>query len=638
MKFPASHLQVPNFFLRLISLSPACLFAVPASAQSVSFPIAGVPDIFDDQRVEMWDCSQPLPTIESNLPTAAPKGLDPVATAQIDLSTKTSLSESLFHPIPTTEVTSASFTSIPEEIRSAVPETLETPTPTPSTHPLSIAQENPTPTIRKIETIGNTVLPPEVIESITKMSLGKPATLQELCKISAQINEAYRSRGYILATALPALDRRTRATVHNGTVIIGILEGYLESMEVVGLQRLKADYVIGRLSLGVTNPFNANAINDRLLLLQNNPKIAKVEFLGLSPGRKIGSSVLQVRVIEANFLNGFVGVDNYVAPIVGTTRISGGINYRNFTNNGDDLSAVYYRSTTGELSGFDFNYQIPLNPMNGQLQFQVSPNRTDLQLPSTLPGQTVTYSATGLLTEINYRQPILQNSRQELALGIGVFGQDGRSSVDQISLSEQNTTIRGIKFFQEYNSLDEEGNWSLRSQLDIGVGLFGATIRDRPNPDGRFMTWQGQIQRVQKLGEDNFLIAQAQVQFSPDRLVSERQFTISGAQSVRGYRQNIRSGDNGVRLSLENRTTITRNSQGQPYLQLAINTDLSQVWNNGGVDLPENFLASVGVGVIWEPIPNLSTRFDYGIPLRSISDRGNSFQDSGFNISVGYAF
>ena len=95
----------------------------------------------------------------------------------------------------------------------------------------------------------------------------------------------------------------------------------------------------------------------------------------------------------------------------------------------------------------------------------------------------------------------------------------------------------------------------MRSQFNVGIDVFDATVNSDSKPDGRFFSWLGQAQRAQQLGKNNLLIAQAELQLSPDYLISSQQFFIGGGQSLRGYQQNSRSGDNGVRFSVENRTT-----------------------------------------------------------------------------------
>ncbi len=116
---------------------------------------------------------------------------------------------------------------------------------------------------------------------------------------------------------------------------------------------------------------------------------------------------------------------------------------------------------------------------------------------------------------------------------------------------------------------------------------------------------------------------------------------IGGGQSVRGYRQNVRSGDNGLRFSVEDQITLDRDEVNNPSLLLAPFFDMGVIWNHpdNPNELPsEQFLAGLGLGLIWLPelIPGLELRVDYGLPLVSIDDRGDNIQDSGFYFSVRY--
>ena len=62
---------------------------------------------------------------------------------------------------------------------------------------------------------------------------------------------------------------------------------------------------------------------------------------------------------------------------------------------------------------------------------------------------------------------------------------------------------------------------------------------------------------------------------------------IGGGQSVRGYRQNVRAGDNGFRFSIEDRIILVRDEGGEPVFILAPFFDMGSVWNVGDNPNPE---------------------------------------------------
>ena len=128
-------------------------------------------------------------------------------------------------------------------------------------------------------------------------------------------------------------------------------------------------------------------------------------------------------------------------------------------------------------------------------------------------------------------------------------------------------------------------------------------------------------------------------QLTPNSLLPSEQFVIGGGQSVRGFRQNARSGDNGLRFSVEDRIAIARDGRGSPIVQIAPFLDLGTVWNTA--DNPNNparpdqeFLIGVGVGVLWQVTPLFNIRLDYAPPLIDLDDRGNNLQDEGFYFST----
>ena len=109
---------------------------------------------------------------------------------------------------------------------------------------------------------------------------------------------------------------------------------------------------------------------------------------------------------------------------------------------------------------------------------------------------------------------------------------------------------------------------------------------------------------------------------------------MGGVDTVRGYRQNQLIADNGILGSVEVRVPLTSDPR---VLQLAPFFEIGTVWNNGETNPDPATIASLGLGLGWLVIPNLSLRLDYGIPLISVGDRGNSLQENGLYFSLRYA-
>ncbi|OLP17760.1 peptide ABC transporter permease [Leptolyngbya sp. 'hensonii'] len=516
-------------------------------------------------------------------------------------------------------------------------------TPLPPVEPTSPPPATAQPiAVRKIEVIGSSVFSSTDFSTITRTYEGRSATLEELREAADKITQLYLDRGFITSRAI-LVDQ----TIVDGVVQIRVIEGGLERIDVEGTQRVNPDYIRARIELAGLKPVNKDRLEDQLRLLRADPQFDNVEA-SLRAGTQFGQSILTIRVKEANPFNAIVSIDNYSPPSVGSERFGIGASYRNvLTSNGDQLAASYSRTTAGGANLYDFSYRLTVNPMNGTLQVRYAPS--DYKVIDPVFALLKIRGGSDLY-EISFRQPLIRTPREELALSLGIARQTGQTFLgftgNDIGFGfgsgpEANGTTRTtvLKFGQDYVSRDVQGAWAFRSQFSLGVDLFGVTINAAPTPDGLFFSWLGQAQRVQVLNPDQVLIFQADLQLSSDTLLAAQQFVMGGGQSVRGYRQNARSGDNGFRFSVEDRIVVLRDESGAALLQAVPFLDVGYVWNVTGNPnlLPsQNLLAGGGVGLIWAPFPGLGIRLDYARPFVNLNDRGNNIQEEAFYFSVNY--
>jgi hemolysin activation/secretion protein len=516
------------------------------------------------------------------------------------------------------------------------PQTPPTVAPVPPS-PVPLPLPNQVIQVQKIQVVGSTILSQDEINVLVKPLEGRSATLEQLKQIADKITEIYLNRGYITSRAvLPP------QTISAGIVQIQVIEGKLARIEIEGTKRLHPSYIRSRIRLGAGMPLSTASLEDQLRLLRVDPLFDNVEA-SLRAGDNEGESILIVRVTEANPFQSSFSFDNYSPPSVGSERLGVSLRHRDITGNGDELAATYYRSL-GDSDVFDFSYRLPLNAMNGTLQLRAAPNRNSIV---QAPFDTFDISGKSHLFEVSYRQPLLRTPIEEFALSAGITYQTSRTFLAGKPYafgigpdSKGVTTTTAIKLGQDYIRRDPRGAWALRSQFTIGTSLFDATQNEGSVPDGQFFSWLGQVQRVQRLNDKNLLILQSDLQLSANSLLPSQQFVIGGGQSLRGYRQNARSGDNGFRVSIEDRITLQRDTSGIPKLQLAPFFDAGTVWNlpnNPNKLTNQRFLGGLGLGVIWQPIPQVYLRVDYALPLVRISDKGDNLQDKGIYFNLMYS-
>ncbi|MBD1913737.1 MULTISPECIES: ShlB/FhaC/HecB family hemolysin secretion/activation protein [unclassified Leptolyngbya] len=576
-------------------LSPALAWA---AAQSIS-PSATEESPVTYRR-DMAQVNPPLPTNPAPGSTPVPESSDP-----------------FLQPAPLPLPVSPPETPVLEP----------SPTPTPAPSPVP-APDAPTVFVNQIDVLGSSAFSEEQLQEVVQSFEGRSLTLEELQEVADRITQLYLNEGYLTSRAV-LVDQ----DVVDGTVQVQVIEGSLESIEIEGNERVRDSYIRSRVALGAGTPLNQFTLEDQLRLLRLNPLFENVEA-SLRAGSGLGQSILTVRVTEANPFSGSVSLDNYSPASVGSERMNLELGYRNLTGFGDELLAAYRRTTTGGSSLFDFNYRIPVNPMEGTIALRAAPSDFQITDPEfdqlDISGNTDLY-------EISFRQPLWRSPREEFALSLGFSYRDGETLFENLVLDESTTSV--FRFGQDLVRRDPQGAWALRSQFSLGTGLLDATTSGRP--DGEFFSWLAQIQRVQTLGTNHLLILQGDLQLTPDPLLASEQLALGGGQSLRGFRQNARLGDNGFRISAEDRITLARNESGASTFQVAPFVDFGAVWNDpdNPVETPDqSFLAGIGVGLLWQPTSQFQIRVDATVPLVDLADRGENAQDEGIYFNVNYSF
>ena len=501
-----------------------------------------------------------------------------------------------------------------------------------------------------LEVVGSTILSPKEIAKLIEPVLYRQVTLRQVQDVADAITKVYVDRGYITSRATIAAE-----TIPTGKLRIDVLEGRLADIQITGNQRLFTSYIRDRLQLAAKPPLNTNDLEDQLRLLKASPYLESVEA-SLRPGEKPGESILVVRVQEDRqpFVMSF-GVDNYVPPSIATQRGYVSLGYQNLSGIGDELLGSY---TVGlnftdwqraALNEYNFTYRAPINPRDGTIQIRalVTNNRITAE-----DFRVLNISGESQLYEFSFRQPIIRSVRQELALSTGFTWQQSQTFTfagptpfglgpDEKGFSR--TSV--LKFGADYIYRDGTGAWLALGQFNLGLPIFNATqnpdgpIPGKIIPDGRFFSFQGQGQRVQNLGNDFLLIVRGDVQLAATPLLAQQQFVLGGAQSVRGYRQNARAGDNGFRISLESRVPMARDRSGRVFFQLAPFIEFGRVWNNRAnpnILVTPNTLAGMGMGLLWNPVSGMDVRLDLGAPLVYNRDRGTDAQDYGIYFNVNY--
>lgn len=481
--------------------------------------------------------------------------------------------------------------------------------------------------VKNIQVLGSTVLQTE-IQALIEPLENRELTFETLLCLRSKITELYLNQGYSNSGAfLP-----NNQNLSSGTIQIQVVEGKLERIDIIGLQRLQSNYVRSRLELAATTPLNQQRLQEALELLQLDPLFSQVNA-ELTAGSTPGQSILIVNLQEAPAFHSTLGVDNYRPPSVGSTEGTISLSHDNLVGWGDRFYGEYDK--TEGLDFYDIRYDVPINAQDGTVGIRYW-NSTSGIIQE--PFREFEIDSNNETLSFNIRQPVLKTPQEEIALGLlldlrreqtFLLGQPFSFS---IAADNGSTNLTVLRFTQEWIERDPSRVLAVRSQFSFGVDLFDASINNL-GIDGQFFSWQGQFQWVQQLSPSILLLGRIDTQLTPDALLPLEQFSLGGIDSVRGYPQNQLLTDNGIFASLEVRIPLTADPS---VLQLTPFIDAGTGWNNLLPNPNPSTLVGIGMGLRWFIGSGLSLRVDYGVPLISISNQGNSLQEQGFYFSLRY--
>ncbi len=480
--------------------------------------------------------------------------------------------------------------------------------------------------VKKFEIVGSTVFTPEELAEVLKPYILRRLSFTEILAAQQAIDRLYFEKGYITSgTFLPP------QKLEDGIVIIEVVEGTVEAINIEGLNRLNSGYIRRRLEIATVAPLNKDKLLNALQLLQIDPLIENLAA-ELTAGTRQGSSILELNLQEADPFDSTFSFDNYRAPSVGTDRRSVQLTHHNLIGLGDRFS-VGYLNTDGSNSLNNLNYSIPFNPYNGTLNFRF--NYTDSQI-ITPPFDRFDIESENANYQFTYRQPVLQKPTEDIAIGLTFARNNSAITLggepQQLSRGAEpdgETNISVLRFFQEYTKRDADQVFALFSQFSLGIDVFGATINNGDEPDSKFFAWRGQAQYLKLFNSTFTLLLRSDFQIANNALVPTEQFSLGGGLSVRGYRQDALLGDNGWFNSVEIRVTVLRIPQGETSLQLIPFVDFGTVWNSDDFELETNTLVSTGIGLRLQISDYFASGLDWGIPLVDLDTEGDSLQENG---------
>jgi hemolysin activation/secretion protein len=477
--------------------------------------------------------------------------------------------------------------------------------------------------VRTFQFEGNTAFSQAELAKVTASFTNRAITTDELEEARRAVTMYYINHGYVNSGAIIPDQNPT-----NGVVTLRIVEGVISEIDVHGNHWLRDSFVRGRVQRWSKPPLNLNELQDGLQLVRQNPNITQINA-ELKPGTAPGDSALDLRVVDQQPFRFGVQFDNERPTSVGAMQIWALGSDINLTGHSDPLDLKYGIANSGpngmEFSGLDNmegSYLLPFTRFDTTIGLHAS------RLNTSITEQTFQIlDITSLTTSygVVLRQPVFQTANQEAAVSVGFDHRWNQTDLlgEPFDISpgaiEGKTVVSVLRLSQEWTGRGQNHLLALRSTFNVGLDVLGATESGIPGaPNGKFFSWLGQGQYVQRLfNTQNQLVLRIAGQWTGEPLLALEQFSVGGLETVRGYLENQLVRDRGIVSSAEFRIPLLFNKAGAGIVSLAPFFDFGGAWNVNGSPQPTT-IYSTGAGLLLTPGKHLSAQIYWGYRLHHV--------------------
>ncbi|MGI9304690.1 MAG: ShlB/FhaC/HecB family hemolysin secretion/activation protein [Gammaproteobacteria bacterium] len=480
---------------------------------------------------------------------------------------------------------------------------------------------------------GNTVLDKDLLNSIILAYVNRDVLLTEISELRDKLTLAYVEHGYVSSGAVIDL-----STVPQGLLSIQIVEGVISRVQIDTDGRLRNSYLRKRIQSSGHEVFNIAKTERNLQILQQNHRIESLQSQ-LLPGAHAGQSILEVGVREARPYSAMLESSNYESPNVGAERALIAVAHSNISGYGDRLD-FDVRKSKG-LTAWHANYAVPISAKDVTVFLDAQMSESEI-VEDDFASLDINSEADIYSLGIDY--PVYRSERSQFGLFASLDRLHSKSfllGTIPFSFSEGvengEARITALRLGQSWNQRSRQRAIALQSTFSVGIDALDATVNSDDIPDGTFLKWLFQsqwAQRVPWLGSQ--IIARGDLQLSESALLGLEKFALGGHNSVRGYRENIFSGDNGVIASVEWRVPLFSRRGGDQSVALAPFLDTGYVRNRRASNQSKS-LSSAGLGLHGRFSRHAQVNIHWAKGFESTGGSGD-LQDDGLHLQARFQF
>lgn len=480
------------------------------------------------------------------------------------------------------------------------------PLPKPTTPATPGVLKGPCFTIQRIVLDGAMLIDERQQQKLFAPWQGECLDMARINELTNSVSDWYISRGYITSRAF-----LTEQDLRSGELHLFVLEGRLEKIRMDNAPARELAMTFPGLEGKILNLRDIEQGMEQINRTRTTP--VQIEIL---PGTQQGWSVVHLTATPEFPLSGAVSFDNSGQKSTGVGQINGSLTGNNLLGLADSWFVSGGRSSAFSNSKDAQNVAAGVSIPYGYslLDYSYSWNN----YLSTIDNNGYLWRSSGDTEthRVNLSHVLFRNGDIKTGVSVGLSHRINRNYLDDVLLQSSSRKLTSLLFGLNHTQKILGGVATFNPTFSRGMPWFDAQSDGNQNgdlPKAEFRKWSlnGSYQRP--VANDLWWLASVYGQWTPDRLYGSERMTIGGESSVRGFKEQSISGDNGA---------YWRNELNYTLFTLPVIGQVSTLVALDGGWLHSDKLDSYAGGTLWGTAAGLSTAnrwvstsFTVGLPL-----------------------
>lgn len=403
--------------------------------------------------------------------------------------------------------------------------------------------------IREYRVEGNTLLATSLIERMLYPRLGRGKTIEDVEAARSLLEQVYHDAGY--PTVLVNIPEQS---ITGGVVRLQAVEGSVDRLRISGSRYFSLDRIRAQVPSLAEGRVPNLAAAQRDLAALNRQTADRAVMPVMRAGRAPGTVEVELKVKDQLPVHGSLELNDRYGVNTSRLRLNGTLRYDNLWQREHSLSVQYQTAPqdTGELQVWVGTYVVRSTASDHVLVVYGVHSDSDTAAVGTLG-----VIGKGDMVGLREIVPLEGSEQYSHNLTFGVDFKDFSESIRLQGADTLNTPINYVPWSVQYSGTRRGDGVQTQFGTSINFGIRGLGNdpeefdNKRFNAHANYLYVRANFEREQEIYRGLRLRVKVEGQVADSPLISNEQFSAGGADSVRGYHESERLGDNAVQGTIE---------------------------------------------------------------------------------------